>query len=142
MLRRGENVTHGAALDDATRVHDDDVVAHLRNDAEVVRDQQDRHPHPLAQLHQQLEDLRLDRHVERGRRLVGDDQLRVACERHRDHHALPHAARELMRVVVEPPSGLRDADELEHLERTRPRGRDRSHGGGCWTLSAIWSPTV
>ena len=49
----------------------------------------------------QIEDLRLDRDVERGRRLVGDQQLRVAGERHRDHHALPHAARELVRIVVE-----------------------------------------
>ena len=38
----------------------------------------------LQPLHQ-LEDLRLDRHVERRRRLVGDQQRRVARERHRDH---------------------------------------------------------
>ena len=36
-------------------------------------------PNSCAQALQQLEDLRLDRHVERGRRLVGDEQLRVAA---------------------------------------------------------------
>ena len=44
---------------------------------------------------------RLNRDVERGRRLVGDDERRLAGERHRDQHALPHAARQLMRVVVD-----------------------------------------
>ena len=52
------------------------------------------------QLLDQLEDLRLHRHVERGRRLVGDQQLRVADQRHRDHRALAHTAGELVRVVV------------------------------------------
>ena len=50
---------------------------------------------------QQVEDLRLDRHVERRRRLVGDQELRLARERHRDHRALAHAARELVRVVAD-----------------------------------------
>ena len=55
---------------------------------------------------------RLDRHVERRRRLVGDQHLRIARERHRDHHALAHAAGELMRVLVQPPLGCRDPHEL------------------------------
>ena len=37
-------------------------------------------------------------------------------QRHRDHHALAHAARELVRVVVEALAGVRDADALEHLD--------------------------
>ena len=59
----------------------------------------------------QLEDLGLDRHVEGGRRLVGDEQLGIAGERHRDHHALAHAARQLVRVLLDPPLGGRDADQ-------------------------------
>ena len=58
-------------------------------------------PSRSRMLAQQVEDPGLDRHVERGRRLVGDQHLRVARERHRDHHALPHAAGELVRVLVE-----------------------------------------
>ena len=42
---------------------------------------------------QQVEDLRLDGHVERRRRLVGDEQFRVAGERHGDHHPLLLALR-------------------------------------------------
>ena len=58
----------------------------------------------------QLQDLRLDRDVERGRRLVRDQERRVAGERHRDHHPLAHPARELMRVVVGAAFRVRDAD--------------------------------
>ena len=71
----------------------------------------------------QLEDLRLRRHVERRRRLVGDQQVGVVDQRHRDHHALAHAARELVRVVVDAPLGARDADRLQQLERARARRR-------------------
>ena len=39
-------------------------------------------------------------HVERRRRLVGDQQARVAGDGHRDHHALVHAAGELVRKVA------------------------------------------
>ena len=51
---------------------------------------------------QQPQDLRLDGDVERGRRLVGDQQRRAAHQRHGDHHALAQAAGKLMRVLREP----------------------------------------
>ena len=37
--------------------------------------------------------------VERGGRLVGDDQARIAGKRHGDQHALAHAAGQLMRIL-------------------------------------------
>ena len=58
-------------------------------------------PVRLLQLQHQVEDLRLDGDVERGGRLVGDQQRRIAGQRHGDHHALAHAAGELVRIVVE-----------------------------------------
>ena len=72
---------------------------------------------------QQIEHLRLDRHVERGGRLVGNQQLRLAGERERDHHPLLHSAGELERVLVDPPRAVGDADRVEQLDRARPRGR-------------------
>ena len=42
-------------------------------------------------------------------------------QRHRDHHALPHAAGELVRVVVDAPAGARDADLLEPGDRQLAR---------------------
>ena len=58
-------------------------------------------PSLLLELQHQVEDLRLDGDVERGGRLVGDQHLRIAGQRHGDHHALAHAARELVRIFVE-----------------------------------------
>ena len=70
----------------------------------------------------QLDDLGLDRDVERGRRLVGDQHVRVARERHRDHRALAHPARELVRVVVDAlaaGSGCRPARSSSTARRSR-----------------------
>ena len=74
-------------------------------------------PNPL----QHLEDLRLHRDVERGGRLVGDQHLRVVGDRHRDHHPLAHAAGELMGKLARPLARLRDADDVEQLDRAFPR---------------------
>ena len=56
-------------------IHNDDALRHLGDDAQIMGDQHDRGVDPLLQFAHQIEDLRLDRHVERGRRLVGDQQL-------------------------------------------------------------------
>ena len=47
---------------------------------------------------EQLEDLGLHGDVERGGRLVGDEQLRLGGERDRDHDALAQAAAQLVRI--------------------------------------------
>jgi hypothetical protein len=57
-----------------------------------VGDQDDRRPQPRAQLTEQIEDPGLNRDVQRRRRLVRDQDLRIAGQRHRDHHALTHPA--------------------------------------------------
>ena len=66
-----------------------------------------------------LQDLALHDDVERGRRLVHDHELGLERERHRDDHALPHAAGELVRVRAE--RRAVDADELEQLAGARER---------------------
>ena len=55
----------------------------------------------LFRLGEELQDLRLHRHVERRGRLVGDEEVGLVGERHGDHHALALAARELVRVGAE-----------------------------------------
>ena len=105
-----------ALLDHAAQVHDDDVVGHLRDHAEVVRDEHDRHPPFLLDLAQQVEDLRLRGDVERRRGLVGDEQARVAGQRDRDHRALAEAAAQFERVLVDAPLRLRDADAAQRFD--------------------------
>ena len=58
-------------------------------------------PHLALQRLQQIDDLRLDRHVERRHRLVADDQLRLEDHRPRDADALALAAGELVRIAVD-----------------------------------------
>ena len=126
-------VRHRPGLDGPARVHDQHVVRDLADHAEIVGDQDDRRVELALQVGQQIQDLCLHRHVERGGRLVGDDQVRIVDQRHRDHRALPHAAGELVRILVDAPVRLRDADPVEHLDRPRAGPRPWTPGGGPGT---------
>ena len=64
-------------LDDAAEIHHGDPVADMLDHREIVRDEQIGQPELVLQVHQQVDDLRLDRHVERRDRLVADDQIRA-----------------------------------------------------------------
>src|SRR5262249_20666079 len=69
----------------------------------------------LLQVLQQVDDLALDRDVERRNRLVADDKARVDREGARHADALPLAPAELMRVaVVEVRVETDDAQQLLH----------------------------
>ena len=95
-------------LDDPPAVHDGDAVCDLGDHAHVVRDPEERDAVLRLQLAREREDLGLHGDVQRRRRLVGDQEARAERERHGDHHALPHAAREL--VGVHARDGLRALD--------------------------------
>ena len=75
---------------------------------------------PLQPVHQG-EDLGLDRHIQRRRGLIRDQQLRLTGQRHGNHHPLPHAARQLVRILRQPPFRLRYSDLPQQLQRPRPR---------------------
>jgi hypothetical protein len=84
-----------------------------------VGDEHDRRVDLVLDPDQHLQDLGLHGHVERGGRLVGDEQVGLAGDRHGDHRPLAHAARELVGVHAGPLGGLGDADEVEHLDGGR-----------------------
>ena len=65
---------------------------------------------------QHVEDLGLDGDVQRGGRLVGEDDVGVVGDRHGDHRALPHAAGELVREGVGAAAGFGDADQVEQFD--------------------------
>ena len=91
-------------------IHHGDAVGGLGDHAHVVGDQHHGGAVLAAEPLQQRDDLRLHRHIERGGRLVGDDQFRLGGERERKHHALAHAAGELVRIGVDALLGRRNAD--------------------------------
>ena len=84
----------------------------------------DREPELAPQVVEQPQHLRLHHHVERGGRLVGDQQPRLAGEREPDQHALALAARQLVRVVARAPR--RQPDELQQLADARRSRRGRA----------------
>jgi hypothetical protein len=92
-------------------LHHGDAVGDLGHDAEVVGDED--HPHALLalQLADQRQDLRLRGHVQRGGRLVGDQDVGLQRQRHRDHRALALAAGQLVRV------GLQDLLRIGQVHR-------------------------
>ena len=118
MTHAPEEVGCICRLDHPARVHHVDPVRVPRDHAHVVRDQQHRHAEAILKVIEQCEDLRLDGDIKRGRRLVGDQQPRLAGQRHRDHDTLAQPAGELMRVVAEPLLRLGQAHQAEHLGGT------------------------
>ena len=115
----------GAELHRAARVHDHHRLGDLGDDAQVVRDQDHADVELLLHPVDQLEDLRLHGDVERRRRLVGDQEIRVVDQRHGDHRPLAHAARELVRVVLDALARVRDPDRAEQLDGALQRLRLR-----------------
>ncbi len=96
----------------------------------------------LLQLQHQVEDLRLDGDVERRGRLVGDQHARIAGQRDGDHHALAHAAGELMRILVEPPARVGDAAPGRASRCARSSAARQGTPQCRTTFSAICVPMV
>ena len=109
-------LARGSLFHDLAGVHDGDPVGDLRDDPQVVRDQQDAHPVLGAQFVQQTEDLCLDGDIQRGCRLIGHQQFGTAGQRHRDHGALFHAAGKLVRIFIHPQFRRGDAHLLQRAD--------------------------
>ena len=70
MLRMVEDLVTGTGLHDTTGIHDCNTVTHARHDTQVMGDHDDRHTQLVLQLHHQFQDLRLNRNVQCGSRLM------------------------------------------------------------------------
>ncbi len=117
MLGSREQLPRCRVLHHLAGIHHRDAVGDAGDDAEIVGDQKDGEAELLLQPVQQPQDLRLHGDVERGGRLVGDQQLRIAHQRHGDHHPLAQAPRELMRKLTHSHSGRGDADAAHQFDR-------------------------
>ena len=104
-------------LDDLAAIHDGDAVGEMRDDRDVVRDEQVGDAELVAQVGEQVDDRGLHRDVERRDRLVAHDEARVGGERARDADALLLAAAHLVGVAV----GVvrRQPHEVEQRRDTR-----------------------
>ncbi len=125
MTWRAEQRRRRALLDNAAGIQHRDRVAHALDHAEIVADEQQRQVPARAQVGEQVEDLRLDRDVERGRRLVEHQKARLTAQRRRDQGALLHAARQLVRIGGGDRAGIGNTDFIEEGNRAVARGLSR-----------------
>jgi hypothetical protein len=105
-----------ASLDKAAGIHDRKAITDFDSGADIMRDKDYRHAELALQLTQQQQDLDLYRHIERGGRFVSEQHARIAGQCQRDHRALAHATRHLMRVRVQPAAGGWDLHPFQQLE--------------------------
>ena len=101
-------------------VHDGDAVADSCDGAEIVAHIDHRRPGFGREVPQQLEDMGLRRDVEAGRRLVEQQHIRLARQRHGDRDSLLLTARELVGVARQQFLGLRKAHLPQQLDDARP----------------------
>ena len=113
MLRLGEQLRGVGDLDDAAVRHYSDPIGHVLDDRQVVRDEQVAQVKTLLEVAQQVQDLRLDRHVERGHRLVSDDEHGAGRDRTGDTNPLPLSPAEPRRQLVEM-TGV-ETDQVDQL---------------------------
>jgi hypothetical protein len=108
---------------DLPQEHDGDVRADIAHDPEVMADEDQRQRELPLQIPKQIEDLRLDRDIERRDWLIRDDQLRIEGDGPRNAGALTLATGELMRQVARKVAA--EPDQFENLDHA-PGGLGRA----------------
>lgn len=111
-----ENLADRPFFDDPAGIHYRDAMGDFGDHAEIVGDKEHGHAALALQFEEQVENLRLDRHVKRRCWLIGDQQRRIAGERHGDRRALPHAARQFVRILAGAALGIRYADAFKQCD--------------------------
>ena len=88
-------------FDHVAQIHDADSVGNVLDNGKIVRDEQIGQVALFLQIGQQVDNLALDGHVQRGNRLVTDDELRLHRQTAGNADALALAAGELVREAMQ-----------------------------------------
>ncbi len=121
MLRIKEHLVHTPLLYHFALLHHRHAVGKMLHHVKVVGNEQHCHTELCLQLIEQLQDLLLDGNIERRCWFISDQQLRSACQRHGDHHALALPAGKLMRIGIKTFLGLGDSDSGKQGNDARSR---------------------
>lgn len=108
MRRHFEQQRSRRQLYQSAQIQNGHAIGEMMHHCEIVADEEIRQRPLLLYRPQQVDDLALDRHVERRQRLVGDDQSWVGCERPGDRDSLPLAAGEFVWIAVQGIGGETD----------------------------------
>jgi hypothetical protein len=88
VTRGTEDALGGAFLDEAAEIHYGDTVAEPTDERQVMRNEDQSEVAPLLHLDEQVDYLALDRDIEGGDTLVGNDETRLDRKRPRDSDPL------------------------------------------------------
>ena len=92
--------SRGAMFDDAAEIHDHHVIGDVAHDREIVADEEIGEIEPLLDVGEEVQHLRLDRHIERRDRLVEHQDVGIEHQGAGDGDALALAAGEHVRIAV------------------------------------------
>ncbi|MNC25182.1 hypothetical protein D3C75_732590 [compost metagenome] len=121
MERTEKNIPHRRFFHNASGVHHGNRIRHFGNNAQIMGDQHDSRSHFPVQLVQEVENLGLDGHIQRGCRLIGNQHPRLAQYCHGNHNPLAHAAGQLKGILLQARLGRRNAHYPENLQHLRLR---------------------
>src|SRR5688500_10389851 len=111
------NISGRPPLNDFACIHNVNPIGVAGHDSQVVSNDNKGDAIPPTEILHQLQYLGLNRHVQGSGRLVGDDQLGVAAQRHGDHDPLEHTAAELMWKLLDPSLWVRYPYLLKTTDR-------------------------
>ena len=114
-----ENLLNRALFHLVAPEHHHHAIRHLRHHRHVMGDEHHRRAGFALQPVHQRQYFGLDRHVQRRCRFIRDQQARLACHRHGNHHPLTHPTRKLVRILQQPPLRLGDTYLLQQFQRAR-----------------------
>jgi hypothetical protein len=100
VLRVGDQTLGWTGLDDAPEVHDHRSVTDVSDDCHVVGNKQEREAELFSQISEQIENRRLDRHIQGRDRLIRNQQLRLYRQGPCNADALTLTARQLSGIGV------------------------------------------
>ena len=115
VCRRRKQFFDAGLFDNTTGIHHHNPLSRFGHHAHSVRDEHDGHAHLRFKLVQQIQNLRLNGHVQGGSRLIGNEQFGFARQGHGNHHPLTHTARELMGIVIDTLRRLGNIDQPQHV---------------------------
>ena len=100
MQRAGVELVAYCQFHDAAQIHHGHPAAEVLHDRQIVGDEKICQPERSAEVGHQVQYLSLDRGVQRGNGLVGDDEIRVQRQGAGDGHSLGLSARDLVREAL------------------------------------------
>src|SRR5665648_61338 len=100
MQRIGKNILFVPVFDEVPEIHDADGVRNMLDNRKVMGDEQICQIKFLLKIHEQVDDLGLNRYIERRNRFITYHKLRVEREGTRNTDSLPLSSGELMGIPV------------------------------------------